>query len=361
VIAEIIAWLTIAVVLVLPGLMVTILGSDCTIYSSDFSSDDLATNWTQTAGSWSIGSGVLTTGSAGAILELTGVTHPNFQIGRFRFKAKCDTSGGKVRVGFGYGASYGFMELTFNGASSTLKLWQHSGGSDTQIDITKTINTSLNTYYILQYGWTRDDAHEGWVLFDASDSPIAGFCHNVTNSSGAPFIGASPNGGTATFDDALWRHDRNEGGLTCDSSTDGCEIDCLTLSQGAIATSAIPVTVTISGNTSSCATALNTAHATTVGRNTAGTQQPTDGWCFDTNGGPVLTNCPNPFSGFLNIRMGGLIDGSIAVNVRAFNGFSAVVFEASGTISGPVDCAGTTSPVTLTTTTGDGTATFQIG
>ena len=40
----------------------------CTIFADDFSIDDLTANWTQQAGSWSIGSGVLTTASSNAIL-----------------------------------------------------------------------------------------------------------------------------------------------------------------------------------------------------------------------------------------------------------------------------------------------------
>jgi hypothetical protein len=103
----------------------------CTIFSDDFTADDLATNWTQQAGSWSIGSGVLSTSSSDAILTCnTSYPGGGFHNHVIQVSLKAST-GDRSRIIFSYvdSSNYNFVEVYWNTTSSYVYIKQKVAGT----------------------------------------------------------------------------------------------------------------------------------------------------------------------------------------------------------------------------------------
>jgi hypothetical protein len=104
-------------------------GGTCTIFSDDFSVDDLAAEWTQVSGSWSIGSGVLSTSSSNAVL-VCDTEYPGGVFGNHVIQTSLKASTGNYsRIIFNYhSGSYYHIEVYWNGSSSYVYI-KTSGGS----------------------------------------------------------------------------------------------------------------------------------------------------------------------------------------------------------------------------------------
>lgn len=101
-------------------------GSTCAIFSDDFSSDNLATNWTGgTSGTWTVSGGTLNTSSTSAY-RFTTATHPD---GAKAMKATVSISGSSGDIGRVYiaavDASTNVMGEVKLGASGYMKLYQN--------------------------------------------------------------------------------------------------------------------------------------------------------------------------------------------------------------------------------------------
>ena len=128
--------------------------ASCTLFSDDFSTDQLATEYNQVSGSWSVGSGVLTTTSAGAILRCETASATGH--GRALVTAKATTSGATFRLIGSYvdTNNYLFCEVTLSGGSSTFKLWKRVAGLNTQISSTVTLSLTTNQFYDMALCWS---------------------------------------------------------------------------------------------------------------------------------------------------------------------------------------------------------------
>jgi hypothetical protein len=169
-------------------------GPDCTIFTDNFAADNLATNYTTVAGSFSVSGGILTTTSAGALLiaNTAGTTGH----GRVQCDCKLSNSNTKIRVVGAYvdSSNYLFLELHINGNSSTLKLWKKVAGADTELD-THTFSGLTNLFYPLRLCWDGTNAW-GFSPFIQTDA-LTGAYTGTGNKAG---VGASPGAGTASFD-----------------------------------------------------------------------------------------------------------------------------------------------------------------
>ena len=98
--------------------------TSCIIFSDDFAADDLAANWTQQSGTWSIGSGVLSTSSSNAVLTCnTAYPGSGFHGYVIEVALKASTYNNS-RIVFGNG----YVEVVWNGVSSVVNI-KTSGGT----------------------------------------------------------------------------------------------------------------------------------------------------------------------------------------------------------------------------------------
>lgn len=168
----------------------------CTIFSDDFSTDRTGTDYTVVSGSWSVSGGVLTTSSAGAplIVSNTSGTHGK---GRVIVSGKVDTSTARFRAIGAYTDSnnYLYADLTINGASSSLSLYQYVSGSLTNLATSSVFTTSTDALYTVELCWTGSHAYA--ITSAATSKAISAASTLAGNKAG---IGASPAGGTATFE-----------------------------------------------------------------------------------------------------------------------------------------------------------------
>jgi hypothetical protein len=119
----------------------------CTIFSDYFSTDDLATEWTEVSGDWSIGSGVLSTSDSNAILTCN-TTYPGggFHNHVIQVSLKASTDN-RSRIIFGYDAGAGthnYVELYCIGSGSYVYIKKSDG--TTIATKTSSTFTNGNTY-----------------------------------------------------------------------------------------------------------------------------------------------------------------------------------------------------------------------
>lgn len=206
--------------------------STCTIFSDDFATDRTGSEYTTVSGSFTVGSGVITTTSAGAlIVENTAGTHGH---GRATIATKQTTAGGTSRLVGSYvdSSNYLFCELTINGASSNFKLWKKVAGADTQIGSTVTFTGSTGTFYTLGLCWN------GATASASIDTKVHGVFGNFTGAGNTAGFGASPNGGTATFDDFVFdNHKTDDATCTKCGDCDFCNSGTIHQQMQAVVTS----------------------------------------------------------------------------------------------------------------------------
>jgi hypothetical protein len=186
----------------------------CTIFTDNFASDDRATNWNNAVG-WTISGGVLTVVNAND--NIWTVASGTQGHGRASVSAKADTTGDVLRVvgSFVDTANFLYGELTLNGASSTWKLFKRVAGVNTQLGSTKTVSTSLSTFYTLEVCWNGTTAT---AYLGGTTSYILATYTGTGNKAG---LGAT-NANTATFDDfAFTNHIDDKGDCTACMGTGG--------------------------------------------------------------------------------------------------------------------------------------------
>lgn len=171
--------------------------SSCTIFTDDFATDRLGTDYTTVAGSFTNSSGTTTTTSANAlIVENTAGTTGH---GRVTITGQSSASGGVIKVIGSYVDSnnYLFGELTINGASSTWKLFKRvSPGTNTQLGPTVTFTASTATNYTICISWDGTYA-VGVATISAVNKLIRAAYTATGNKAG---FGTGANSGTITFD-----------------------------------------------------------------------------------------------------------------------------------------------------------------
>jgi len=193
----------------------------CAIASDDFSTDRLATDYTTLAGTFAVSGGECSTssGTARIVNNATSTTGS----GKASVDAKSSNTGNTARVIGAYdGSAYAYAELTFNGSSSTWKVFSSSG---TQIGITRTTSTSTTTYYTLTICW--DGTSINAILSDNS-GVCKGTIHGAyTSSSGNQAgFGATVAAGSVTFDNFSFGHGGGDtiGGVDCDDCSSAIDM-----------------------------------------------------------------------------------------------------------------------------------------
>ena len=119
----------------------------CTIFTDDFAADDLATNWTQQSGSWSIGSDVLSTSSSNAVLTCD-TTYPGGGFHNHVIQVNLLASNGnRSRIIFSYDSgtgAYNYIEVYCIGSGSYVYIKKSDG--TTIKTVTTTSITDGNWY-----------------------------------------------------------------------------------------------------------------------------------------------------------------------------------------------------------------------
>lgn len=164
----------------------------CTIFTDDFSTDRIATDYTTVSGTITIFSGAAVTATNGIVVSNTSGTTGH---GRVTLKGKASSTGGTFRAIGSYvnSTTYVYAEVTINGASSTLKLWNKA--TSTQIGSTYTFTASTSTYYTIELCWRGTSATASIVGDTASE--VYGAYSGTGNKAG--FGGTA--GGLISIDD----------------------------------------------------------------------------------------------------------------------------------------------------------------
>jgi len=201
--------------------------SSCTIFTDDFSTNRLSTDYTTVSGTGAVLFGTLRTTSTNyVVVENTSGTTGH---GRVTARAKASTSGSSFGVVGSYVASNNnvFCEITLGGASSTFKLWRRFG-TDTQLGSTYTFTAATNTDYTVELCW-RGGSVTASIIGDAS-SVITAKVSASGNKAGMKAISAS--GGTITFSSFTYskEHIDDNSCQTCGDAAgyitcDGCQND----------------------------------------------------------------------------------------------------------------------------------------
>lgn len=194
----------------------------CTAFTDDYSTDQLATAYNTRSGSWSVGSGVLTTTSSGALLRCESEVNGR---GRVTVTAKLSTASGSWRLIGSYADddNYLFVEFAYTGVGNnyTIKLYDRTAGANTQMGRTLTGATAAGNNVQLFLCWDGDHLAMGGPSTSGTEI-ILGEYSGVGTKAG---VGASP-GATATFDNfTLSRHKADNS--TCFS----CQ-PCTTCTEG---------------------------------------------------------------------------------------------------------------------------------
>jgi hypothetical protein len=113
----------------------------CTIFTDDFSTDQLATEYTTSAGTWAVSGGKVTCTTASALITcdttVTGGLTAVFASVTFTPATTSDI--GRLVIGYSDGNNYWFAEVQAGAFHGTLKFFQRSAGTDTQKGATQTI------------------------------------------------------------------------------------------------------------------------------------------------------------------------------------------------------------------------------
>jgi hypothetical protein len=106
----------------------------CEIFTDDFSTDQLATEYNQRSGSWSVGSGALSTSSSLALLRCETAADGGAMGVHASVSVTLATTSDKGRIVVAYvdDNNYWYAELQPGSPNGTLKLFERSGGTDTQ-------------------------------------------------------------------------------------------------------------------------------------------------------------------------------------------------------------------------------------
>lgn len=121
-------------------------GGTCTIFTDDYSTDRTGTDYTTSAGTWAVSGGVLTCTTASALITANTAVTAGLTGIYVRASITCATTSDIARLIIGYSndSNYWFCEAAPGAVNGTIKIYQRSGGVNTQIGSTLTF-TSFTT------------------------------------------------------------------------------------------------------------------------------------------------------------------------------------------------------------------------
>ncbi len=222
-------WIMLSLVVVgffLPGCVCC--GSTCAIYSTTFSTNDLATNWTGgTIGSWSISGGVLSTSSTNAHLIAT-AQHPSG--GQMVASTVVNgTSGDLVRIYAAWkDSSHYLVGEAKLGTSGYLKIFQKNGGGETLLcSVSQSNSTSIGMKLCVNYD-------ESYVTF--TEACTATLSSLPSGSTGAGLGTGGTVASAVTFDSFLCNR--------TDNGCGSCQLPCSACPGGGLGPAEIEVAVT---------------------------------------------------------------------------------------------------------------------
>lgn len=113
----------------------------CVAFEDDFSVDNLATDWDARAGAWNVSGGALSTSSASGLLVATTAMGSSQTSLHATVKFTPASTGDAGRLVFAYtdDSNYWFVEAQAGATNGTFKVFQRSGGTNTQKGTTQTM------------------------------------------------------------------------------------------------------------------------------------------------------------------------------------------------------------------------------
>lgn len=114
---------------------------DCDILNDPFTVDNLATDWDDRSGTWAVSSGKLTTTDASAAIVTVAEMTAGATGAYVRASITCATTSdiGRLIIAWVDDSNYWFCEVQPGLVNGTLKLFERSGGGNTQRGTTKSI------------------------------------------------------------------------------------------------------------------------------------------------------------------------------------------------------------------------------
>lgn len=114
----------------------------CNYFTDDYSTDNLATDYTAASGSWAVTGGKLTTSSSNALLIVNATSGSNYHVTTATVTMAASGDENRVVVGYVDTDNYIFLELVQGATTATAKLYKRVAGINTQIGVTKTLTLS---------------------------------------------------------------------------------------------------------------------------------------------------------------------------------------------------------------------------
>jgi hypothetical protein len=175
---------------------------ECEIFADDFSVDNLASDYTQDVGSWSVGGGVLTTTSASARLLINATSSTGNGSATVDGKVSLSGAGYRLLGAWTDANNHLYADVIVNGASSTYKVFKVESGAPTQLGTTFTFTGSTNQFLELKLCWNGAYV-TSWVNGPGIFRLVFESCTMTGDQAG---LEASANGGTVTFNDLYFGH-----------------------------------------------------------------------------------------------------------------------------------------------------------
>lgn len=185
----------------------------CIIFSDEFSTDDIATNWTQQTGTWSVGAGVLSTSSSNGVLTCNN-SYPGGAFHNYTVDVKLKAStGNHSRIIFSYsGGAYNFAEVYWNGSASVVYLKKSDG---TIVATSDSQNFTDGDWYSFRLCVTGTSA----VVNILNTAPTHIIHGSVTSTSTTVGLGTGSLSGYVDFDDFDYEKEgcKQCAGIVCSS------------------------------------------------------------------------------------------------------------------------------------------------
>jgi hypothetical protein len=161
----------------------------------------LGSDWFEAAGNWSISSNQLTVATGSPPSIVVSAAAPATQEYEATWFFAAPASGTKIRVIYAYTntSNYYFAELLFS-TSGYVKLYHRSGGSDSELATTGTIDTSLASSLSLCYNGEFLGAHANAGSGEGSPISNSYVAASITAPSGTELFGAGVNTATSAGD-----------------------------------------------------------------------------------------------------------------------------------------------------------------
>lgn len=187
-----------------PGCVCCTPPDPCALFSDDFAVDNLATDWDDRSGTWAVSAGLLTSTSTDALIVSTTAVPADATAvySEVSMSFTATTATGRLVIAYIDDDNYWFAELQAGASDGTLKLYERSGGTNTQRGSTATV-TGLQVNETMEVSLCYADGE-----FIASASGIfIEYTSTVTIGETQCGVGTGGGAGTRSFDDfAFTRH-----------------------------------------------------------------------------------------------------------------------------------------------------------